>query len=278
MRAQITLEVLQLRNNRISRIGNVVFTGAALVTMGAALSATAGKALATDSGLGFYNATDIYPKGNFHLDVDTFGRGIRTDVGTSVGLEYGLGPDRDGIFGRTEFGFDYSVSPSGASPEDRILFNVKTQLYNNDASKIRATAGLSGLGTKNATAAYTATLLGSKAFEFGRVHAGLFKNIERNNSGVDNAGVQLAFDKAITPRVIVGADWRSGRFGFLAPFLIWNMNDKAGFEVGIGRANKSSVVPRHQTYIAFDYNFDFGNAHPAPPSTPAAPAGPGGGG
>jgi len=264
-----------LRNNMISRTGKVVTAGAALLTMGLALQATTEKAAATDSGLGFYNATDIYPAGNFHFDYDTFGRGIRTDVGTSVGLEYGFGPDRDGLFGRTEAGFDY-VTSGGGSPGDRITANIKTQLYNNDASRTRAVLGFGGLGKKSASDQITAVLLGSKGFTFGRIHAGVFKNFERDNSGIDNTGLQLAFDRPVGEKVIIGADWRSGPHGFAAPFVIYNLNDKAGFEIGLGRANRRSTSVRHQTYIAFDYNFDFKRdtptaTEPGQPATPPSP-------
>lgn len=242
--------------------------GAAAVAMGAGLCATSRPAAATDSGLGFYPTADIYPNGNFHFDYDTFGRGLRTDVGTSVGLEYGFGKGGDGIFGRNEIGFDYLTS-SGAgfgsnSAEDRISLNFKTQLYNNDESGTRLAIGVSGLGAKQNFGAIDARLLGYKTFSFGRVHAGVWRAFGRAAGVDDTSGLQLGFDRSLGKRTIIGIDWRSGPTGFAAPCIIYNLNDKAGIELAIGRANSSNVAPRYQTYLAFDYNFDFNKSEPEP--------------
>jgi hypothetical protein len=252
-----------LRNNfKSTRVGKVVTAGAALLGMGLALHGTSKQAAASSSGLGFYPTADIYPKGTYHLDVDTLGRSLKTDLATSVGLEYGFGPDRDGLFGRTEAGFDYLVSPSDNdlngttnSAGDRISLNVKTQLYNSDARKERVSLGISGLGKKATFTSVNLHLLGYKGFSFGRIHAGLWKDFEREDGGSDESGIQLGFDRAIGKKVIVGFDWRSSDVGFLAPCIIYNVNPQAGFELAIGRANDDDVEPRHQTYIAFDYNF-----------------------
>jgi len=232
-----------------------------MLSVGLGLHGTIKPATASESGLGFYPTADIYNKGTYHLDVDTLGRGVKTDLATSVGLEYGFGPGRDGLFGRTEAGFDYLVSPNtngagdSVSGSDRISLNVKTQLYNSDARKERIAIGISGLDKKATFTSVNLHLLGYKAFDFGRIHAGVWKDFEREDGGSDESGIQLGFDRAIGKKVIVGFDWRSSDVGFLAPCIIYNVNPNAGFELAIGRANDDDIEPRHQTYIAFDYNF-----------------------
>jgi hypothetical protein len=239
---------------RTRTILSAALLGAAMLLQGAGHEAHA-----TESGLGFYQTADIYGKGVIHFDYDTFGRGVKTDIGTSAGLEFGVGPDKDGAFGRTELGFDYLVSgPSGStlpSGDKRIVLNAKTQLYNNDASGTRVSLGVSGLGDKSTFPAADLHLLGFKAFAFGRVHAGLFKQIKRTSGGPHTGGLQLGFDKTVAKKFVVGGDWRSGPSGFLAPCVIYNMNSKSDFEVCVGRANSDSITPRYQTYLAFDYSF-----------------------
>lgn len=239
---------------RTRTILSAALLGAALLLQGAGKEAQA-----TESGLGFYQTADIYGKGVLHFDYDTFGRGVKTDLGTSVGLEYGVGPDKDGLFGRTEVGFDYitSVASGGTLPDTgkRIFFNAKTQLYNNDASGTRVSLGVSNLGDKDTFPAASLHLLGYKAFDFGRVHAGLFKDIKRKSGASKTGGLQLGFDRAVGKKFVVGADWRSGPSGFLAPCIIYNMNSKSDFELCVGRANSDNITPRYQTYLAFDYSF-----------------------
>ena len=213
---------------------------------------------ATDSGLGFYPTADIYPSGNYHLDVDTFGSGLKTNLTNSVGLEYGFGKDRDGLFGRNEIGFDYATSGYTDDRADkRVSLNFKTQLYNNDAKTERIAIGFSGLGDRSTFASANARLLAYKGFSFGRVHAGFFKDIKRSSGGDSTSGLQLGFDRSVGKHLIVGGDYRSGPSGFLAPCVIYNFNDKADVELCFGFANNSNVSPRTQTYIGFDYNFDF---------------------
>ncbi len=239
--------------------------------MGAAVSFT-NPAQATDSGLGFYPTADIYPDGNFHFDYDTFGNGLKTDVGTSVGLEYGFGKGGDGLFGRNEIGADYIVSGfANGSPEKRLGFNFKTQIFNNDDKGLRLAAGVAGLGDKANFGSIDARLLGYKTLDFGRVHAGVWRAFGRAPGVDDTNGIQLGFDRSLGKKTIIGLDWRSGPTGVLAPCVIYNLNDKSGIEVCSGRANNGSGWT---TYLAFDYNFDFkkGNAAPVnPPNLDTAP-------
>jgi len=241
---------------KLRKVRRVLAAGAILVAMGAGMQATTRTASATDSGLGFYPTADIYPNGNFHFDYDTFGQGLKTNVFTSAGLEYGFGKGTDGLFGRNEIGVDYLTSGfANPSAEKRIAANFKTQIFNNDKKGMRLAAGVAGLGDKANFGAIDARLLGYKAFSFGRVHAGLWRAFGRGGAP-DTGGAQLGFDKAVG-KWVLGGDWRTGPTGFLAPCAIWNFNDKADFEFCVGRANNDGVAPRWQTYLAFDYNFDF---------------------
>src|SRR4028119_442215 len=86
-------------------------TSAALLVLAGALHTQTKRAVADGDALLGYPTTDIVDKGDFHLDVDTLGKGLKFDAYRSVGLTYGLGPDKDGLFGRTEVGFDYLMPP-----------------------------------------------------------------------------------------------------------------------------------------------------------------------
>lgn len=98
-----------------NRRKSAVLVGTALMTLGLGLQITMRPASATPSGLTFVPSTDIYAKSNFHFDADTVGQGTRMNGFMSYGLSAGIGPDRDGAFGRTEVGFDYFGSILGAS-------------------------------------------------------------------------------------------------------------------------------------------------------------------
>lgn len=232
-----------------------------------ALSAPA--AHASGSGLGFYPTADIYPSGNFHFDADSFGNGLRTDLSNSVGLEYGFGSERDGLFGRNEIGFDYLASGFGNnSASKRVALNFKTQLYNNSDKNERVSIGFTGMGNRANFGSTNVSLLSYKGFSFGRVHAGLWKNIENGNGGSNTSGLHLGFDRSIGKSTIIGVDYRSGPTGVIAPCVIYNINDKAGVELALGIANNSNVSPRTTTYLAFDYNFDFKKRNVSPVNPP----------
>lgn len=242
----------------------------AVLVPGALLCALAAPAAhATDSGLGFYPTADIYPSGNYHFDVDTFGSGLKTNLTNSVGLEYGFGKDKDGLFGRNEVGFDYATSGyTSDSAAKRLSLNFKTQLYNNDAKTERVAIGFSGLGDRSSFSSANARILAYKGFSFGRIHVGAFRDIKRTSGGSNTGGLQLGFDRSIGKHIIVGGDYRSGPSGFLVPCIIYNVNDRSDFELAVGRANNTGVSPRYQTYLAFDYNFDFKKKDVSPVNPP----------
>jgi hypothetical protein len=244
---------------------------------------------ATPATLGFYPATDIYAKGTFHLDVDTYGRATKMDGTTSLGLTYGIGPERDGIFGRSEVGADYINTVGGAVPVDangdtlsgskRLLYNAKTQLYNNDQSGVRLVTGVWGFGSDDIAAPKIGYVLGSKAFKWGRVHVGLAHSFDKTNIDAgggddDTTYLQLGFDRMLTKKLQFAVDYYSGKsfVSGVQPTLYYAVNDKASFGLGVMHFTSDNVAPRNQVYMCFDYNFGGHSAAAAPPEQPAAPA------
>ena len=268
-----------MRNH--NRLKNLVL-GAALgaVALGTALSGR--PAQATPATLGFYPATDIYGPGTFHLDFDSYGRGLRGDVGVSTGLTYGIG-DKDGAFGRSEIGADYYfANGSTLDSSKRVILNGKTQLFNNSDAGTRVVAGVWGLGSKQFAAPNVAYVSGSKTFGFGRVHLGLAKNFAGKVGGarVTDLGpddttfsVSAGYDRYITPKLQFAVDYYSGKNSYagVQPTLYYYINDKANVGLGLFRLNSSNATIRNQVYACFDYNFGGGGA-PAPETAPAAPA------
>ncbi|HEX8551999.1 MAG TPA: hypothetical protein VF681_10655 [Abditibacteriaceae bacterium] len=281
--------------NHISRLTKTLALGTLVLAAGASLN----PASATPATLGFYPATDIYGPGNFHLDVDSYGRGVRGDVGVSTGITYGIG-DRDGAFGRSEVGFDYYLSAGGGQPinlstggrlstSKRFLLNAKTQLFNNSENGTRVVAGVWGVGSKDFGAPNVAYVSGSKTFDFGRVHLGLANNFAGKIGGtrVTNLGgddtkfsVSAGYDRYITPKLQFAVDYYSGKNSYagIQPTLYYYINDKANFGLGLFRLNSKNANPRNQLYICFDYNFGgtapapVVDAAPIPETAPAAPA------
>lgn len=203
--------------NKLSglRRASLALTGLALI--GGALLGGAKPVQASGSGLSFYPSTDIYPKGNLHFDADHFtSTNGKNNTGTFLGLEYGAGPEKDGIFGRTEFGLDYAASANGLNHGDRLFFNAKTQLFNNTDSGVRATLGVYGVGAKDAGASNWVNLLASKSFSFGRLTVG--GAYATRDDFVNNRTVlQLGYDKALNDKFIFAFDYQSGKDQFIAP-------------------------------------------------------------
>lgn len=260
------------KNHSGLRRATLALAGLAL-SSGALLGAVK-PAYATGSGLSNYPSTDIYPKGNFHFDADYFfSTNGRQGNFSTVGLEYGAGPERDGLFGRTEFGIDFANS-GGQSFGNRVSFNAKTQLFNNTDSGTRATLGIYGVSSRKGGGGNWVNLLGSKAFGFGRITVGGAHALRKSAVVGSRTVLQLGFDKALNDKFIFAADYQSGKGQFIAPGIIYLINDKAGIEVSYLRGGKD-IAPRNQIYFGFDYNF--GNPY-VPPTSPDAPAGAGGAG
>lgn len=266
----------------------------------AAVAVTAGlfgslvkPAAATPATLGFYPATDIYGKGTFHLDVDSYGRATKMDAFTSVGLTYGIG-DSDKAFGRTEIGADYIMSLGGGTPLDfdtgkslsgrkRFLLNAKTQLYNNSDSGVRLVTGVWGVGGDDIFAPNVGYLLGSKSFDWGRVHLGVAHAFDKTNvttadGNDDTTYLQLGYDKMLTSKLQFAVDFYSGKSAIsgVQPTLYYYVNDKASFGLGLMRFNDKSVTPtRNQLYLCFDYNFGGSSGTSEPETAPTGAPEPG---
>ena len=200
----------------------------------------------------------------------------------------GFGPERDGLFGRTEAGFDFIAAPfQGVNIGKRLWFNAKTQLYNNDKSAVRLVAGVWGLGARGNLGTGDTTLppdvgylLAAKNFSFGRIHAGIAHSFAKKDVIATPAGnsdrtyLQLDYDRYIGKNVQVGVDFYSGKsaISVLAPVVYYYLNPNTSFLVSYVRFNDKSIAPsRNQIYLAFDYNFGRG-ANPKPEAAPAAPA------
>lgn len=293
-----------MRNNfeHVGRKGKIarkaVLFGAAALAVAGTLAGSK-PADATPSGLTFYPSTDIYGKGTFHFDADTyFSTSLNNATATSLGLSYGAGPDTNGTLGRSEFGFDYVTSnTSRISFSNRLLFNAKTQLYNNDASQTRVVAGFWGVGNAGSRSdieggrsvfpGNVGYLLASKNFEFGRIHAGVAHSFASDrvlspsgNSDPDKTYLQLGYDKVFANNKLqFTVDYYSGKSALsaIAPGIIYYLNDKAGIQLGYVRYNDSSISPRNQIYFGFDYNFGPGTEKvnsdaPATETSTSAPA------
>lgn len=244
------------------------------------------------SALGAYPSTDVYTKENIHLDVASYSNtNLKNIILPTAGLTYGIGPDKSGLLGRSEIGFDFNYSSAGSVTfAKRIFFNAKTQLYNDDKQQIRVVAGGWNLGDSTVNPNYV-YLLASKNFNrIGRFHVGYAYGISRGVFNTTSAGVttapgrsslHLAYDRLITPKLQFVVDYYSGKSAFagVQPTLYYSVNDKAGFGVGYFRLNNKASTVRNQLYLQFLYNFDFkkaaapttGNSNPAP-STGTGPA------
>ncbi len=268
------------RRNLLNNLKKFVAAGVAV----AAISGIAGikPAAATPATLGFYPSTDIYGDKAFHLDVDRYSVNDFSGVGAgdTAGITYGIG-DREGLFGRTDIGFDY-FSNSGTSFGKSLFFNTKTQLYNDADKGVRVVGGLWLAGdTKNPLVSNTGYLLASKAFDFGRIHAGVahaFSDGNIGGSAADDTFLHLAYDKAITKdgKFVFVADYYSGRstISGVQPTLYYNFNDKADFGIGyFFNQGPRGAGNTDQLYLCFDYNFGGvkppeGNPSTGDPGTP----------
>jgi len=254
------------------RRASVLAAGLALAT-----AYTAKPAAALPSELGAFPSTDIYGKENWHIDVYSYGRGLKTNDFVGVGLIYGVGPDTSKIFGATELGIDYNEIP-GAEVKFRGALNIKTQLLST-ASGEKVVIGTYNLGNKQ-TWSDSIYLVGAKTFKWGRVHVGVEQALSKEYVTRDRTGLQLGFDKALTPTISFACDYLSGdnQIGGVQPTLYYALNDKASVGLGyfITNASPSSglVADKGQLYAAFAYNFDFMKPAPAAPAAAPAPAAP----
>lgn len=242
-----------MRNMIKSRIR---LAGAVVAALGAVLAGS-NPASATPSTLGFYPSTDFVADKGYHLDVDSYrAQDFGGDGFDTFGVTAGFGT-KDKVFGRNEVGFDHVLSGLGGNNfGDRVFLNGKTQLYNNPDSGVRAVAGVWLLGSKASGASNVGYLLGSKAFEWGRVHLGIAQALRNQPAGVDETYLQLGFDRPITSKLSFAADFYSGKSAIsgIQPTLYYAVNDKASFGIGYF-LNNGAGADVDQLYLAFDYNF-----------------------
>ena len=239
------------------------------------------RAQAAPANLTIYPSTDIYPKGDWHLDSDIVsGSNFRDTTFASAGINYGLGPDRNGLLGRSDIGLEYLPAPlSGVSGSNRLAFNFKTQLYNRMAltargpMSTRLVFGLRGFGPKgnpgigNSTAPKDIIyLLGSHVLPIGRVHLGVAHSYAQRaflQTPAGNAArtyAQLGYDVPISKQARLALDYYTGKSAIsaLAPSIRYELDNRGSFQVGLIRYNDCSIKPRHQIYGAFDYDFGRG--------------------
>lgn len=239
---------------------------------------------ATPAGLTFFPSTDIYGAGNYHFDADTFVDSGSSNTGAqvnSIGLTYGFGKEDDSAFGRNEIGFDYVSNYFGISANtgERLLLNAKTQLFNNEDTRV--VAGIWGVGNKKLYAPDVAYITGSKNFSFGRVHLGVARSLQKEEIvGKDRTNLTVGYDKVFAGgKLQFTVDYYSGKntYSALAPGLIYYINDKAAVQVGYIKPNDETLFgAKSQVYLGFDYNFGGSRTEaapaPAPETSTSAPA------
>jgi hypothetical protein len=234
---------------------------ASIVLAGGILLSSIETAQATPASGGFYPTTDIYAKGNVHYDADAYTKDdLKDSFSLTNGLTFGLGPERDGAFGRTEAGFDYNFTSGlgNLGIGKRLIGNIKTQLYNNDESATRVVLGGWGLGNDKTQPNYL-YLLGSKNFSGNRIHVGVAHALSNNVIPHDRTSLQLGYDRYISPKIQFVADYYSGKgpLSGVQPTLYFYLNDKSDIALGYFRANNRDLGDaKSQIYICFDYNFD----------------------
>jgi hypothetical protein len=234
------------------------------------LHLTAGPTAADNNSLVGYPSTAIYARREVHFDFDTLGNSLRADAIILEGLTYGCGPERDGLFGRTEFGFDYILGAGGhnlkQSDWKRLLWNIKSQLYNSDARGVRLVAGLYAVGSRAVGAPNIGYLLASKQFKWGKVQVGvahafareIFLTTPAGNS--DRTYFQLAFQRRIYGRLFGAFNSYTGNStqSRFSPGVTYFLNDtyKSAVALGVLHFNDSSLKPsRNLIYLGFDHTF-----------------------
>jgi len=282
-----------------SRAGRIRQAG--MTALAAAISFAAAPAAADN------NSTAILPQDKMRLELIMVGNGIKTDGHTAVGLIYGLGPDKPRPFGRWEVGLEYVLSagpfagvaipqstdptvptnglPPSINSQQRVFWNIKTQLYDNPATGVRVALGGYLLGSSKAHAGNLGFLAISKQTKkYGYFHTGYVRSFSprsvRNTPGGngDRDYFQLDYAYPVLPRLIAGFNFYTGKSqaSVFFPAIIYFLTPNYDSSITIGdfRWNDSSVRPtRDQLYIQFDYYWDRApKRRPMPPAAPPQPA------
>ena len=196
----------------MNRLGKCLFSTLAGLLLTALI---AGGAWATPSTNIWNPSTDIQATGVWHLGIDNYftlvgpadgGYAFPTDAGLTYGLLPGL-----------EVGLDV-FEPQGAP----LVFNLKYGMAEKDALPALAIGGF-GFGTlPGVTDQNVIYGVAAKSFSFGRITAGYFMGNEKvllDPSGAkDNAGIILAWDKAITDKLWASVDYAGTKSALGATF------------------------------------------------------------
>jgi hypothetical protein len=254
---------------RTSRGKAILSTGAALFAL-TALLVTAGKADADNDSLVGYPSTAIYANHEFHWSFDSLGRALKANAIILSGLDYGFGPDKKGLLGRTEFGFDYILSAGGREPDvdipKRLIWNFKTQLYDSNARGVRAVVGVYAYGSGDVGAPDIGYLMASKAYKWGKVQVGIAHAFGKKlflttpSGNADRTYFQLAFQRRIVGRLFGAFNFYTGNStqSRFAPGMTYFFDKayKSDIAVGVLHFNDSSVQPaRNLIYLGFGYSF-----------------------
>jgi hypothetical protein len=170
----------------------------ALVLLGSCLPV-----LATPSTIIYIPSTDVQAPKTMHLGLDTYftfdGKGVGNTVDT--GLTWG--------FKKFEVGVDHV-----GGTDDPFMGNIKFQALTESSKMPAISLGAYNLGgKKNGLAGNLWYVLGSKTFQFGRLHLG-YQHGEKSRVGVDENMLLAAWDKQLNKKWWGAADYASGDSAF----------------------------------------------------------------
>jgi hypothetical protein len=213
-------------------------------------------ALARPSGTALAPSTDILPGGTARVDVFTSrAEEIDLDLGDDVftGVEFGAGPDRDGLFGRTEVGFDYLFKGKGyensLSDNERFAFDFKTQLFGNDPKGTRLVAGAWQVGrsSTNVPQAQVGYLSGSKVWSWGRlglgVHHAFGDAFAASVAPARRTALHASYEQLVSKKFHIIVEHMTGEaLGGTALTAYYYFNYDFSLQVGALRGNGASGV------------------------------------
>ncbi len=178
-----------------------------------------GRAQATPSTLIWIPSTDVQPAGVTHLGDDSYITSSGATM-TDIGPEWGTG--------KVEYGVDYLYATGIRDP---LRLNGKISLVDEAASAPKVVAGVYDLGGTAASNIFY--VLGSKTFAIGRFHAG-FGIGKKDVLGADNGMLLLGYDKYLSDKWWIGADYQSGKssFGALNAGVAYNFTPNTSLIVG----------------------------------------------
>jgi len=185
-----------------------------------------GIAWATSSTLIWIPATDIQPAGVGHLDYDVYVPATGNML-SDVGLLYGSGT--------VEYGVDYLFQNGLVG--NAVRLNAKALLTNETSTAPKAVFGVFDVGGGASNQIY---ILGSKNYDFGRLHLG-YSIGNSSVLGSDNAMLLAGYDKQVSEKWWVCADFQSGRsaFGALNVGVAYSLSPSTSYIIGYDFFNNS---------------------------------------